>query len=525
MSQTVDSIKPRKQPRPDKRPIVLAILDGWGYSPNPDNNAIMAAHTPNWDRLWQSAAHNFIHTSGEEVGLPAGQMGNSEVGHLNLGAGRVVYQDFTRVTKAIKDGSFQANPVINSALDKAEGHAVHVIGLLSPGGVHSHEEHIFAMLEHALISTTGPVYLHAILDGRDTPPRSAKASLEKAEALFKKSGRGHVASIIGRYYAMDRDNRWDRVQKAYDLYTSGSGEFRSTSAVSALQAAYERGENDEFVKPTAIFHNAHNPVAIDDGDSVIFMNFRADRARELTRAFTEETFSGFTREVCPALSDFVCLTQYQKNIQASVAYGPDNLKNTIGEYISDLGMTQLRIAETEKYAHVTFFFNGGEETPFAKEDRILIPSPDVATYDLKPEMHAPEVTDKLVEAIESDKYDLIVVNYANADMVGHSGIFDAAVKAIEALDTCVGRLAEALDKKGGELLVTADHGNAEQMANPETGQAHTAHTTNVVPLLYVGRAAQLADKGLLSDIAPTVLYLLGLTAPAEMSGRNLVKFI
>ncbi len=507
-----------------KKPIVLAIMDGWGYSEEPENNAILSANTPLWDKLWESGSRNFIHTSGEKVGLPEGQMGNSEVGHLNLGAGRVVYQDYTRVTKAIKDGTFTQNPVINEALNQAKGHAVHVIGLLSPGGVHSHEDHIFAMLQHALDTTDGEVYLHAILDGRDTPPRSAKESLLKAEALFNKAGRGHVASVIGRYFAMDRDNRWERVQKAYDLYTQAEAEYRSTSSVNALAAAYARDENDEFVSATAIFHKAHNPAKIQSGDSVIFMNFRADRARELTRCFTEKEFTGFTRQSEPKLGMFVCLTEYQKQIDAPVAYGPDSLSNTLGEYVSNLGLNQLRIAETEKYAHVTFFFNGGEETPFKNEDRVLVPSPDVATYDLQPEMNAPLVTDKLVNAIESSKYDLIVVNYANADMVGHSGKFPAAVKAIEALDLCIGRVTNSVLKVGGEIIITADHGNAEQMENPETGQAHTAHTTNVVPLLYIGRKATIADDGLLSDIAPTLLHLMGLEKPAEMTGKNLISF-
>jgi 2,3-bisphosphoglycerate-independent phosphoglycerate mutase len=524
MTNKKTSTSTAKVTRPKNRPVVLAILDGWGYSEETENNAILAANTPNWDVLWQKGVHSLIHTSGENVGLPSGQMGNSEVGHLNLGSGRVVYQDYTRVTKAIANGDFQLNPVISNALAKARGHAVHVIGLLSPGGVHSHEDHIFAMLKHALASTEGPVYLHAILDGRDTPPRSAKASLEKAENLFKQAGRGHVASIVGRYYAMDRDNRWDRVQQAYELYTDANAEYRSTSSVSALNAAYAREENDEFVKATAIFHNAQNPACIEDGDSVVFMNFRADRARELTRCFTDDSLSGFNRETRPKLADFVCLTEYQKNISAPVAFTADSLANTLGEYISDLGLHQLRIAETEKYAHVTFFFNGGEETPFANEDRILVPSPSVATYDLKPEMHAPEVTEKLVSAILSDKYDFIVVNFANADMVGHSGKFDATVKAIEALDSCIGRLAETLQTVGGELLITADHGNAEQMANPETGQAHTAHTTNEVPLLYLGRDAVLSDDGLLSDIAPTLLTILGLKIPKEMTGQNLLTF-
>ena len=511
-------------PNTHKKPIVLAIMDGWGYSENPENNAILSANTPLWDKLWATGSRNFIHTSGEKVGLPEGQMGNSEVGHLNLGAGRVVYQDYTRVSKAIEDGSFTQNPIINKALTKAKGHAVHVIGLLSPGGVHSHEDHIFALLQHALDTTDGEVYLHAILDGRDTPPRSAKASLVKAEALFKQAGRGHVASVIGRYFAMDRDNRWDRVQKAYDLYTQGEAEHRSTSSLSALAAAYDRDENDEFVAATAIFHNARNPATIQSGDSVIFMNFRADRARELTRCFTEKTFSGFTRAAEPELGMFVCLTEYQKQIDAAVAYGPDTLSNTLGEYVSKLGLHQLRIAETEKYAHVTFFFNGGEETPFKNEERILIPSPDVATYDLQPEMNAPLVTDKLVSAIESGKYDLIIVNYANADMVGHSGKFTAAVKAIEALDICIGRVTNSVLKVGGEIIITADHGNAEQMQNSETGQAHTAHTTNVVPIIYIGRKATISDEGLLSDIAPTLLHLMGLEIPVEMTGRNLITF-
>ncbi len=506
------------------RPMVLTVLDGWGYSEDPDHNAILNARTPNWDRLWGQFAHGLINTSGIVVGLPAGQMGNSEVGHLNLGAGRVVHQDYTRVTQAIDDGSFYHNEALVNALDKAlaGGGAVHVMGLVSPGGVHSHEEHIHAMLRMAAKHGVRKLYMHAMLDGRDTPPRSAGPSLQLMEEVLAQAGTGRIASIVGRYYAMDRDKRWDRVQKAWRMYVDGNAEYRAASAEEALLAAYARDESDEFVKPTLVAGSDGEDVQIADGDVVIFMNYRADRARELSHAFVDDSFAGFDRGDRPRLADFVSLTQYESGLNTTVAFPPVSLKNTLGEYLSGLGLRQLRIAETEKYAHVTFFFNGGEEKPSTGEDRELIPSPKVATYDLQPEMHAAEVTDKLVAAIDRDNYDFIVCNYANADMVGHSGNYEAAIKAIETLDACIGRLAEALAKAGGELLVTADHGNAEQMSDPGTGQVHTAHTTNPVPLLYVGRKATVESGGALADIAPTLLKLMGLEQPAEMTGRALI---
>ncbi len=507
------------------RPVVLTIMDGWGYSEEAENNAILAARTPNWDRLWGKYAHGLVNTSGIVVGLPQGQMGNSEVGHLNLGAGRVVYQDYTRVTEAIADGSFEENPALLSAIEKvrASGGAVHVMGLLSPGGVHSHEAHIHALIRMLAHQGVGDVFVHAMLDGRDMPPRSAGPSVERMQRVCDEAGTGRIASLCGRYYAMDRDKRWDRVQKAWDMYVHGKAARTFDSALKALAGAYELDESDEFVQPTLITDATGAVATIKDGDAIIFMNYRADRAREISHAFVDEEFDGFERGKRPALVDFVSLTQYEKGLATNAAFPPVALTNTLGAYISELGLKQLRIAETEKYAHVTFFFNGGEEAPSPGEDRILIPSPRVATYDLQPQMSAPEMTDKLVAAIRSDKYDLIISNYANADMVGHSGDFAATVKAIEALDACIGRVADTLVEVGGELLVTADHGNAEQMSDPATGQVHTAHTTNPVPLLYVGRAASVASDGALADIAPTLLALMGLEQPAEMTGRSLVS--
>lgn len=506
------------------KPLALLVLDGWGYREELEFNAIAAAKKPVWDQLWSTYPHTLIKASEAAVGLPANQMGNSEVGHLNLGAGRVVYQEFSRVARAIKTGQFFNNRTLTDAVDavaKADK-AVHIMGLLSPGGVHSHEEQIFAMVKLAVKRGAKHVYLHAFLDGRDTPPKSAKESLAAAEACFAECGGGRVATVIGRYYAMDRDHRWPRIKAAFDLITLGKSEFRARSAADGLIAAYERGESDEFVKATAIVPTDQEPVQIEDGDAVFFMNFRSDRARQITRAFIEPAFDGFVRERMPQLSSFVTLTEYSEDFGVKVAFPAERLRNVFGAYIADLGLHQLRIAETEKYAHVTFFFNGGEEQPFRGEDRILVNSPNVATYDLKPEMSAPEVTDKLVAAIESEKYDVIICNFANPDMVGHTGNFPATVKAIEALDICVGRVVEALQKVGGEALITADHGNAELMRSNETGQAHTAHTTNLVPLIYVGRPAKLADTGALSDITPTMLALLGLTKPAEMGGQSLV---
>lgn len=514
-----------KAGRARPRPLALVILDGWGYSEEARGNAILAARTPNWDRLWNDCPHTLIHGSGEYVGLPAEQMGNSEVGHLNMGAGRVVFQEITRIDRAIEDGEFARSAVVADALDKAArgGGAVHVMGLLSEGGVHSRQAHIHAMLRLA-VARVGPqrVYLHAFLDGRDTPPRSAAANIAETEDLLREIGGGRIASIVGRYYAMDRDRRWERTRAAYEAIAEGRAEHRAPSAGEALERAYARDESDEFVRPTAIHAEGEAPVRVADGDVVVFMNFRADRARQLTRAFCDREFEGFERRP-PKLAAFVTLTDYSRDFDVPVIFPQVEIRNVLGEWIARQGLTQLRIAETEKYAHVTFFFDGGADRQFEGEERILVPSPKVATYDLQPEMNAPEVTDRLVDAIRSDRFDLIVCNYANADMVGHTGDFDAAVKAIEALDTCIGRVHEALRACGGELIVTADHGNAERMADEATGQAHTAHTTHPVPFVYAGRPARVAPTGALSDIAPTILYLMGIEPPPEMDGAVLVE--
>ncbi|AZC15805.1 MULTISPECIES: 2,3-bisphosphoglycerate-independent phosphoglycerate mutase [Pseudomonas] len=503
------------------KPLVLMILDGFGHSESHESNAVYAANKPVLDRLCASVPNGLISGSGMDVGLPDGQMGNSEVGHMNLGAGRVVYQDFTRVTKAIRDGEFFENPTICAAVDKAvaAGKAVHILGLLSDGGVHSHQDHLVAMAELAFKRGAEKIYLHAFLDGRDTPPKSAQSSIELLDETFKTLGKGRIASLIGRYFAMDRDNRWDRVAQAYNLIVEGQGQFSAASAQEGLQAAYARDESDEFVKATTI----GEPVKVEDGDAVVFMNFRADRARELSRVFVEDDFQEFERARQPKLAGFVMLTQYAASIPAPAAFAPSSLENVLGDYLAKNGKTQLRIAETEKYAHVTFFFSGGREEPFPGEERILIPSPKVATYDLQPEMSAPEVTDKIVDAIEHQRYDVIIVNYANGDMVGHSGVFDAAVKAVECLDLCVGRIVDALEKVGGEALITADHGNVEQMSDETTGQAHTAHTTEPVPFIYVGkRPLKVREGGVLADVAPTMLKLLGLPQPAEMTGKSIL---
>lgn len=507
------------------RPLVLLILDGFGHSEKTLHNAIHAAHTPVWDKLWAERPKSLIETSGLAVGLPEGQMGNSEVGHMTLGAGRVVYQSFTRVNKAITDGDFFTNPAYVKAIDTAVAtdKAVHILGLLSDGGVHSHQDHIYAMMKMAAQRGAKHIYLHAFLDGRDTAPRSAETSLQHAEDLFRELGVGRVASICGRYFALDRDNRWDRVKTSYDVMVLGDAEFDAVTAVDGLRAAYARDENDEFVKATVICAEGEEVATINDGDSVIFMNFRPDRAREITRALVEPDFDGFERELHPQLADFVMTTEYAANIPASVAFPPEDLTNSFGDYLSQVGKTQLRIAETEKYAHVTFFFNSGNEVVYPGEDRILVPSPQVATYDLQPEMNAPIVTDKLVEAIESGKYDAIICNYANCDMVGHSGIFEAAVKAVEAIDICLGRVLAAVEKVGGEALVTADHGNVEEMFDDESGQVSTQHSTLPVPFVYISqRAGEIATGGSLADVAPTMLHLMGISQPAEMTGRNLI---
>jgi len=507
-------------------PVMTIVLDGWGYSKETDSNAIYHAKTPVWDALWEKFPHALIKGSGPEVGLPSGQMGNSEVGHLNLGAGRVVYQEFTRVSRAIRTGSFFTNQTLTDAVDLAikNDKAVHILGLLSNGGVHSHEEHICAMAKLAVERGAKHVYLHAFLDGRDTPPKSAEQYIRSMQDTFDKLGGGRFASVIGRYYAMDRDHRWPRVQAAYDLITQGKAEFEAPDALKAVADAYARDESDEFIQATRIVPPGKEPVELRDGDVLIFMNYRSDRARQITRPFIEPDFDAFERTVTPKLGDFISLTEYSANFDVPVAFPPERLRNVFGEIVANQGLRQLRIAETEKYAHVTFFFNGGREEPFEGEDRILVPSPDVATYDLQPEMSAFELTDKLVEAIARKKYDTIICNYANPDMVGHTGNFDATVKAIEALDVCLGRVIEALQKVGGEALITADHGNAEKLSDAETGQAHTAHTVNPVPLIYVGRPGALAETGSLCDIAPTMLYLMGLNIPEEMGGHSLVTF-
>lgn len=503
-------------------PVLLIILDGFGHREECENNAICQARKPHWNFLWQTCPHTLIDASEKWVGLPKEQMGNSEVGHMNIGAGRVVYQDYTRIENAIETGELAKNPALTKAMEAARaGHALHVLGLLSPGGVHSHESQIHALLEMAARAGVKDVRLHAFLDGRDTPPRSAEASLAAAERKLADLGIGRVVTVCGRYYAMDRDNRWERVQPAYELITEGKAQYRAATAVEALRAAYDRGETDEFVKATVVV-----PVTrMSDGDAVAFMNFRADRARQMTRALTDPAFSGFSRAHAPRPGYFCTLTSYGNDFaHIPAAFPPQSVDCGFGEYLAGKGLRQLRIAETEKYAHVTYFFNGGVEQPYAGEDRILVPSPKVATYDLKPEMSAYEVTERLVQAIASRRYDAIVCNYANSDMVGHTGNLAAATRAIEVLDECVGRVVAAMKDAGGEVLITADHGNAETMLDPQTKQAHTAHTLNLVPLLYVGRKAKIADRGALQDVAPTLLAMMGLPAPSQMTGKSLVRF-
>ena len=503
------------------KPLVLLILDGFGYSLDKEYNAIAMANTPCWDKLQKDWPMTLLHCSGAVVGLPGGQMGNSEVGHIHIGTGRYVPQDFSKVNDAIEDGSFFSNPVLCRAVDRAKENdkALHILGLLSPGGVHSHEDQILAMVELAAKRGLSKIYIHAFLDGRDVPPKSAMASLELLEAKFSALGVGRIASIVGRFYAMDRDNRWDRVKQAYDLIAKGEASFYADSAAEGLEAAYNRGETDEFVLPTAV----HGVVALDPEDSVVFMNFRADRAREISQALTATEFDSFDRNRPPYPGYFCTLTEYNQDFDYDVAYPATDIKNGLGEYLSNIGMTQLRLAETEKYAHVTFFLNGGIDAPFPGEDRILVPSPKVRTYDMQPEMSSVEVTDHMVEAIVGGKYDVIICNYANCDMVGHTGIIDAAILAVEAVDASLQRIVDALRTVGGRMLITADHGNIEQMVDKETGQPHTAHTTNPVPLVYVGGDRPLDSDGSLSDLAPTMLAILGVEQPVEMTGRSLIK--
>jgi 2,3-bisphosphoglycerate-independent phosphoglycerate mutase len=502
------------------KPLVLMILDGWGERENATDNAISEADTPNWDQLKQLGCNTTIETSGKFVGLPDGQMGNSEVGHMNIGAGRVVYQSFTRIGKAIDVGSFETNPVLLKEIEASRINAssLHILGLLSPGGVHSHEEHFLAMVRMAATRGAHDIRVHAFLDGRDKPPRSAGPSIQKMQSCLNGYPNASFASLCGRYYAMDRDQRWDRVEKAWDALVKGEASFKNDDAHAALEAAYARDESDEFVSPTIVGSFA----GIQDGDAVIFVNFRADRAREISQAFVQTDFEGFQRRA-PKLASFVCMTEYLENLPAEVAFPPEQLKALLGEILSGKDMSQLRIAETEKYAHVTFFFNGGEEEAFLGEKRILVPSPDVATYDLQPEMSVKELAAKLNDAIRSEEFDVIFCNVANPDMVGHTGNMKAAMAAVEAVDQCLGVVVAAVQSVNGELLVTADHGNVEQMKDPVSGQNHTAHTTNPVPFVYLGRKARASTGGALRDIAPTMLYLLGLTQPGEMTGRSLIQ--
>ncbi|WP_395340141.1 2,3-bisphosphoglycerate-independent phosphoglycerate mutase [Ningiella sp. W23] len=502
-----------------KSPLALIILDGWGYREDTKNNAIAAANTPNLDKLAQQYTSTLISGSGLDVGLPQGQMGNSEVGHVNLGAGRVVYQEFTKITKAIDDGDFANNEAISEGISAAVSRdkAVHILGLLSDGGVHSHQDHLFAAIKLACESGAKHVYLHAFLDGRDTPPQSAENYLKAAQAVCDKYKGAQIASIVGRYFAMDRDNRWERIEQAYDLIVDGTAAYEADTALEGLHASYERDENDEFVKATKI----GNYKGIEDCDSVIFMNFRADRARAMSHALVDKDFDGFARKrFCD--THFVMLTEYESTLHCPCAFPQKKLVNVMGEWLAKQNKTQLRISETEKFAHVTFFYSGGKEDEYPGESRILIKSPDVATYDLQPEMSSQELTDKFVEAILARKFDVIICNFPNGDMVGHTGNFEAAVKACEAVDTCIGRLVEALEKVGGECLITADHGNAEQMVDPDTGVEHTAHTSEPVPFIYYGRKAVAREGGTLSDVAPTMLHLMGLEQPDEMTGTPIV---
>ena len=502
-----------------KKPLILMILDGFGIAPE-KGNAIKAANKPNIDKLFAENPVTQIGASGMDVGLPDGQMGNSEVGHTNMGAGRIVYQELTRITKTINEDKLKENEAIVNAMDKAleNGTALHLMGLLSSGGVHSHITHLYGILELAKKKGLENVYIHTFLDGRDVPPSSAAEFMDELLAKTKEIGVGKVATVSGRYYAMDRDNNWDRVEKTYAAMVYGEGE-KAECPVCAVKNSYDNGVTDEFVVPVVVEGGAQ----VKPNDSIIFFNFRPDRAREITRTFVDPDFKGFERKNGFFPVNFVCMTQYDATMpNVDVAFKPQALKNTLGEYVSNKGMTQLRIAETEKYAHVTFFFNGGVEKQYEGEDRILVKSPAVATYDLQPEMSAYEVTDKLVPAIESGKYDMIILNYANCDMVGHTGVFEAAVKAVEAVDTCVGRVVEAIKKMGGVALITADHGNADKMVDAD-GSPFTAHTTNPVPFCVVGYDCQLRDGGRLADIAPTMLQIMGLEQPAEMDGVSLIK--
>lgn len=506
-----------------KKPVMLAILDGYGKSDIIEGNAVAAASTPNMDRLMAQYPNSIIHASGMDVGLPEGQMGNSEVGHTNIGAGRIVYQELTRITKSIADGDFFENEALLSACKNCRdnGTALHVMGLLSDGGVHSHNSHLYAVLELAKRQGLQKVYVHCFMDGRDVSPTSGVEFAKELVEKIRSIGVGEIATVMGRYYVMDRDNRWERVQKAYDAMVLGKGEL-CESAVTCIAESYNQDVTDEFIVPAVVTKDGAPVGTIQQNDSVVFFNFRPDRAREITRTLVDPAFEGFARAYFPV--HFVCMTQYDVNMpNVDVAFKPEKLANTFGEYISKLGMKQLRIAETEKYAHVTFFFNGGVEQPYAGEDRILVPSPKVATYDLQPEMSAYVVTDKLLEALDKVDYDAVILNFANCDMVGHTGVMEAAVKAVEAVDECIGKVADKVLEKGGVILITADHGNAEQMLDPADHSVFTAHTTNVVPFVVAGAGDVKLKKGRLADLAPTMLDIMGIEKPAEMTGESLIE--
>lgn len=503
------------------KPLVFIVLDGWGKDDPHAGNAITRAATPNWNRLRAEYPHAVLSACGEDVGLPPGQMGNSEVGHLNLGAGRVVYQDLLRITRSIEDGSFFANPVLVEAFKKARegGRAVHLMGLLSDGGVHSHIEHLFALLEMAARLGQEKVFVHAFLDGRDVPPANAIEYVNALEDKLREAGRGKIATVMGRYFAMDRDKRWERTARAYKAMVYGDG-IGAVSAAEAVDNAYGRGETDEFVQPTVIVSGGEPMGLVEDGDTVIFFNFRPDRARQITRAFVDKEFAGFDRGPRPVTVHFVCFTEYDKTIEAPVAFKHAHIKNTLGEVLSRHNLRQLRLAETEKYAHVTFFFNGGVETPYPGEDRILIPSPQVATYDLRPQMSAVEVTDALLKNL--DRYDVVIMNFANPDMVGHTGNLEATVKAVETVDECLGRIVPRVLARRGTVILTGDHGNADKVCD-EQGCPFTAHTCNPVPFVLVSARPRLSLRnGRLEDVAPTILDLLSLPRPEEMTGRSLI---
>lgn len=506
------------------KPLVLLILDGFGCSEEGQSNAITMANTPCWDKLQHDFPVTRLDCSGGSVGLPDEQMGNSEVGHLHIGSGRSVPQNFSRINQAINSGDFFTNPVLCRAVDEAleNNAALHVFGLLSPGGVHSHIGQIMAMIELASQRGLKKIYLHAFLDGRDVPPKSAAESIQQIEAKFAELGAGQFVSITGRFYAMDRDKRWERVQKAYNLIVLGQTDYSAQSAMQGLEAAYQRDETDEFVMPTAILDGEGEVLKLADNDSVVFMNFRADRAREICSALSNKDFTGFSRQKSHHTGYFATLTEYHENYDYPLAYPSIEINNGLGEVLSKNGLKQLRLAETEKYAHVTFFLNGGIEEPFKGEERILVPSPKVKTYDLQPEMSAPEVTDRLVEAIVGGQYDVIICNYANCDMVGHTGKLPAAISAVETIDASLQKIVLALNKVGGQMLLTADHGNIEKMIDENSGQPHTAHTTNLVPLVYICGNKDLSDGGNLSDLAPTMLDILGIEQPEEMTGRSLI---